>query len=282
MCIRDRYPENTVKSLADLRSIPVRSGTQKNTALLDTIAGVKEIRKPTEVDHYQLRRVVDVYVSPRGEELSRVADQVNRIVAGTKTPGNVTIRVRGIVGAMNTSFRSFGAGLLLSVVLVYLILVAQFKSFIDPFIILLAVPPGITGVLLILSATGTTLNIMSLMGIVMMVGVVVSNSILIVEFTHRLIADGMALKEAVQFAARVRLRPILMTSLATVIGLVPMALALEAGSESYAPLARSIIGGMVISVVFTVFLVPTAFYLYYRRLVHVPFAETAPVASIEP
>jgi multidrug efflux pump subunit AcrB len=120
-------------------------------------------------------------------------------------------------------------------------------------------------VLLVLTTTGTTLNIMSLMGIVMMVGVVVSNSILIVEFTHRLIADGMALKEAVQFAARVRLRPILMTSLATVIGLIPMALALEAGSESYAPLARSIIGGMVASVVFTVFLVPAAFYLYYRR-----------------
>jgi len=260
-----QYPDNTVKSLADLRSIPVRSSTQKSTALLDTIADIKEIQKPTEVDHYQLRRVIDVYISPRGEELSRVARQVDRIVAGTRTPPNVVIRVRGIVGAMNSSFQSFGVGLLLSVVLVYLILVAQFKSFIDPFIILLAVPPGITGVLLVLTTTGTTLNIMSLMGIVMMVGVVVSNSILIVEFTHRLVADGMALKEAVQFAARVRLRPILMTSLATVIGLIPMALALEAGSESYAPLARSIIGGMVASVVFTVFLVPAAFYLYYRR-----------------
>jgi len=271
-----QYPENTVKSLADLRSIPVRSSTQKNTALLDTIASVKEIQKPTEVDHYQLRRVIDVYVSPKGEELSRVAAQVDRIVAGTKAPPNVVIHVRGIVGAMNTSFRSFGIGLLLSVVLVYLILVAQFKSFLDPFIILLAVPPGITGVLLTLTATGTTLNIMSLMGIVMMVGVVVSNSILIVEFTHRLIADGMALKEAVQFAARVRLRPIIMTSLATVIGLIPMALALEAGSESYAPLARSIIGGMVASVVFTVFLVPAAFYLCYRRNVRpeeVPYAK---------
>ena len=168
-----QYPENTVKSLADLRSIPVRSSTQKNTALLDTIASVKEIQKPTEVDHYQLRRVIDVYVSPKGEELSRVAAQVDRIVAGTKAPPNVVIHVRGIVGAMNTSFRSFGIGLLLSVVLVYLILVAQFKSFLDPFIILLAVPPGITGVLLTLTATGTTLNIMSLMGIVMMVGVVV-------------------------------------------------------------------------------------------------------------
>jgi multidrug efflux pump subunit AcrB len=260
-----QYPDNTVKSLADLRSIPVRSSVQTNTALLDTIAGVKEIQKPTEVDHYQLRRVVDVYVSPHGEELSRVASAVNRIVANTKKPADVVIRVRGIVGAMNASIKSFGIGLIMSVALVYLILVAQFKSWIDPFIILLAVPPGITGVLIVLTSTGTTLNIMSLMGIVMMVGVVVSNSILIVEFTHRLMADGMPLKEAVQFAARVRLRPILMTSLATVIGLIPMALALEAGSESYAPLARSIIGGMVASVALTVFLVPAAFYLCYRR-----------------
>jgi multidrug efflux pump subunit AcrB len=106
---------------------------------------------------------------------------------------------------------------------------------------------------------------MSLMGIVMMVGVVVSNSILIVEFTHRLIADGMPLYDAVRFAVRVRLRPVLMTSLATVIGLIPMALALGAGSESYAPLARSIIGGLIVSVALTVFVVPAAFFLWYRR-----------------
>jgi multidrug efflux pump subunit AcrB len=166
---------------------------------------------------------------------------------------------------MNSSFSSFGIGLLLSVVLVYLVLVAQFKSFVDPFIILLAVPPGVSGVLIMLTSTGTTLNIMSLMGVVMMVGVVVSNSILIVEFTHRLMADGMALNEAVRFAVRVRLRPVLMTSLATVIGLIPMALALGAGSESYAPLARSIIGGLIVSVALTVFIVPAAFFIWYRR-----------------
>ena len=260
-----QYPEDTVKSLADLRSIPIRSASQENTAQLDTIADVREIQTPTEVDHYQLRRVIDVFVSPRTEELSRLAAGVDRIVARLKHPANVIIRARGIVGAMRGSFRSFGIGLILSVVLVYLVLVAQFKSFLDPVLILLAVPPGLTGVILVLTATGTTLNIMSLMGVVMMVGVVVSNSILIVEFTHRLIADGMPLREAVQFAARVRLRPILMTSIATVIGLIPMALALGAGSESYAPLARSIIGGMVVSVALTVFIVPAGFYLAYRN-----------------
>jgi len=260
-----QYPDNTVKSIADLRSIPVRSELQRNTALLDTITDIKEIQKPTEVDHYQLRRVIDVYVAPHGEELSRTASKVNDIVSHLKKPADVIVHVRGIVGAMNTSFRSFGVGLILAIVLVYLILVAQFKSFVDPFIILLAVPPGVTGVLLMLTGTGTTLNIMSLMGIVMMVGVVVSNSILIVEFTHRLIADGMPLYDAVRFAVRVRLRPVLMTSLATVIGLVPMALALGAGSESYSPLARSIIGGLLVSVTLTVFIVPAAFFIWYRR-----------------
>jgi multidrug efflux pump subunit AcrB len=163
------------------------------------------------------------------------------------------------------SFLRFRNGLLLSVVLLYLILVAQFKSFTDPFIILLAVPPGIAGVLLTLYLTGTTLNVMSLMGVVMLVGIVVSNSILIVEFTRRLRVDGMELRRAVPTACRVRLRPVLMTSLATIIGLFPMALKLGAGSESYAPLARAIIGGLTVSVVLTVFLVPAGYYLAYRK-----------------
>lgn len=260
-----QFPDNTVRSLEDLKMIPIRSSDQKNTTNLGNLTDVKLIESPTEVDHYKLRRVIDVYISTKGEELSRVADAVNQVVNHVEKPGNVVIYVRGIVGAMNSSIQSFGLGLILSLVLVYLVLVAQFRSFVDPFLILLAVPPGITGVLLILTATGTTLNIMSLMGLVMMVGIVVSNSILIVEFTHRLIDDGMSLKEAVQFAVRVRLRPILMTSLATVIGLIPMALALEAGSESYAPLARAIIGGLLVSVTLTVFIVPSAVYLVYRK-----------------
>jgi multidrug efflux pump subunit AcrB len=176
----------------------------------------------------------------------------------------MVVNVRGTVQAMRSSFQSFGLGLILSTVLVYLILVAQFKSFIDPFLILLAVPTGLAGVLLILWATGTTLNIMSLMGIVMMVGIVVSNSILIVEFTNRLRAEGRPLRQAVSLACRVRLRPVLMTSLATLMGLLPMAAKLGTGSEAYAPLARAIIGGLAVSVVLTVFIVPAGYYIIYR------------------
>ncbi len=139
---------------------------------------------------------------------------------------------------MRASFRSFGLGLLLSVLLLYLILVAQFRSFVDPFVILLALPPALGGVILTLLLTGTTLNVMSLMGIVMLTGVAMSNSILMVEFANHLLGTGVEPIAAIVTACRVRLRPILMTSLATVIGLLPMALKLGEGSEAYAPLAR--------------------------------------------
>ncbi len=149
--------------------------------------------------------------------------------------------------------------------LVYLILMAQFRSFIDPFIILMAIPPGLAGVMLILLLTGSTLNIMSLMGVIMMTGIVVSNSILIVEFAGILHGQGQPLLEAVVHSCKIRLRPILMTSLATLLGMIPMALGIEAGSEQYAPLARAIIGGLGLSVVVTVFLVPAVYLVIHGR-----------------
>jgi multidrug efflux pump subunit AcrB len=272
-----QYPEDTVKNLNDLSAVPLRGPRAENATRLDAVSQIRHIESPTEVDHYQLKRVIDVYVSPAGEDLSAVAAGVDKIIAETKLPENVRVTVRGSVQAMQTSFRTFGLGLLLSTLLVYLILVAQFESFVDPLIILLAVPTGLAGVLLILWLTHTTLNVMSLMGIVMMVGIVVSNSILIVEFTRRLRLDGMPLQQAVITACRVRLRPVLMTSLATLIGLIPMALALGAGSEAYAPLARAIIGGLAVSVVLTVFIVPAAYLITYRRRER----EAAPVLAPE-
>jgi multidrug efflux pump subunit AcrB len=149
--------------------------------------------------------------------------------------------------------------------MVYLVLMAQFRSFIDPFIILMAIPPGLTGVVLILLFTGSTLNIMSLMGVIMMTGIVVSNSILIVEFAGILHTQGMPLLEAVVQACKIRLRPILMTSLATLLGMIPMALGMEAGSEQYAPLARAVIGGLGASVAVTVFLVPAVYLVIHGR-----------------
>ncbi len=260
-----QYSENRVANMDDLRAIPLRASLNRNTTRLDAVVHVRHIYSPTEVDHYQLQRVIDVFVAPKGEDLGRIVSAINKIVAATTLPEGARVTLRGMVQGMQASFRSFGLGLILSVILVYLILVAQFKSWIDPLLILLAVPTGLTGVLVILFLTGTTLNVMSLMGVVMMVGIVVSNSILIVEFTHRLREDGKPLREAVALACRVRLRPILMTSLATLIGLLPMAMKLGTGSEAYAPLARAIIGGLAVSVVLTMFIVPVAYLLVYRH-----------------
>ena len=276
-----QYPEDIVQSVEDLKAIPIRAASQSATVRLDAVANIRRTLAPTVVNHYQLKRIIDIYVAPEKEALGGVAARINALIAGAETPENMTVTLRGAVEAMHTSFVSFAAGLLMSLVLIYLILVAQFRSFVDPFIILLAVPPGIAGAVDMLVATGTTLNVMSLMGTVMLVGIAVSNSILIVEFAHRLRAEGRSASEAVAQSCRVRLRPILMTSLATVIGLIPMALALGAGSETYASLARVVIGGLTVSVAVTVFIVPAAYLLVYRRG---PSAkpETPPTGAEQP
>ena len=261
-----QYPETQVQTLNDFKQIPLRSADGKSTTPLESVASIKSINTPTEVDHYQLRRVFDVYVMPRAEDLSTISKDVNNIVAGIHPPHGTVLTVRGTVNNMNESFRAFAIGLVMSIMLVFLILMAQFASFVDPVIILLAIPPGISGVILFLLVTGTTINIMSLIGVLMMTGIVVSDSILIVEFTGQLREQGLKLEEAIITACKVRLRPILMTTLATVLGLIPMALALEAGSEQYAPLARAILGGLTVSGIVTVFLVPSAYLLIHRRI----------------
>ncbi len=259
-----QYPENQVKSLQDLKSMPLRALGLKLPTYLDQVADVKLIRSPTEVDHYQLQRSIDVYVTPSGEDLGKDAQAITKIIADTTLPPNIRVNLRGLEVTMQSSFKSFGFGLLLAVLLAYLMLVAQFSSFRDPFLIILAVPTGLIGVLITLALTGTTLNIQSLMGVVMLQGMVVSNSILIVDFANVLRGEGHSVREAVAHACRIRLRPILMTSLATIVGLLPMALKIETGSEAYAPLALVIIGGLLSSILLTIFVVPAAYLLIYR------------------
>jgi multidrug efflux pump subunit AcrB len=252
-------------TLSDFRNIPLRAATSAKYTPLESVANIEPINTPTEVDHYQIRRVIDIYVMPTAEDLSGVSAEVQQLLGGLKLPQNALVHVQGAVVGMRESFFRFGIGLTLSVILVYLVLMAQFRSFIDPFIILTAIPPGLAGVVLFLWMTHTTLNIMSLMGVIMMTGIVVSNSILIVEFSGILHQRGMGLQQAVVEACKVRLRPILMTSLATLLGLLPMALGIEEGSEQYAPLARAVIGGLGVSVVVTVFLVPAVYLVVHGR-----------------
>jgi multidrug efflux pump subunit AcrB len=166
---------------------------------------------------------------------------------------------------MQKSFSSFGFGLGMAVVLLYLVMVAQFRSFLDPVIIMFAVPMGMIGVMWTLYLTNTTLNIESFMGIIVMVGIVVSNSILLVDFANQRRREGHPLRRAVVESARIRMRPILMTALATIVGLMPLALELGAGSEASAPLARAAVGGLAVSTIFTLILVPAVYEAFYSR-----------------
>ena len=282
-----QYYENgkpAIHNFVDLQQIPLRGSSdasrmidgvrpygparmadsKRPITVLGNVANLEFVQSPTEIDHYQIQRIADVFVTPSGEDLGRLTTRINNLLDQQKYPG-VRINLRGMVQGMNASFRSFATGLSLAVVLLFLILVAQFRSFKDPFLIMLAIPMGFIGVLVVLPLTNTTLNVMSLMGVLMLVGIAASNSILIVEFAHRLEEQGRSVQEAIITSCRVRLRPILMTSLATIIGMAPMALKLGTGSEQYAPLAKAIIGGLTVSVLLTVYIVPAAYLVVYRR-----------------
>jgi multidrug efflux pump subunit AcrB len=254
-----------IHNFLDLTNIPLKAPNLKQPTTLDAVVKLRHTETPTEIDHYQIQRAADVYVTPSGEDLGRISSAIQKIITDMKVPPNVRVDLRGMVQGMNESFKSFARGFILAALLLYLVLVAQFRSFIDPLLIMLAIPMGFIGVLLILPLTGTTLNVMSLMGVLMLIGVAGSNSILIVDFAHKLEEQNLSTRDAVITACRVRLRPILMTSLATIIGMAPMALKLGTGSEQYAPMARAIIGGLTSSVLLTVFIVPAAYLLVYGK-----------------
>ena len=254
-----------IHDMLDLRNIPLHAPNATLPTTLDSVVKLTRIQTPTEIDHHQIQRVTDIYVSPAGEDLGHVTSSIQNILAEVKKPENVRVDLHGMVEGMQASFKSFGFGFMLSFLLLYLILVAQFRSFVDPVLIMLAIPMGFVGVLIILPLTHTTLNVMSLMGVLMLVGIADSNSILIVDFAHKLEEQGLPVTDAIITACRVRLRPILMTSLATIIGMIPMALKLGTGAEQYTPMARAIIGGLTSSVLLTVFIVPAAYLLVYGK-----------------
>jgi multidrug efflux pump subunit AcrB len=249
----------------DLSNIPLRAPNLKSPTTLDTVVKLDRIETPTEFDHFQIRRVADVYVTPSGEDLGQLKTAIDKLVAGAKIPEGVSVTMRGMVLGMEESFKRFGLGFGISFALLFLILVAQFRSFVDPLLIMLAIPMGFIGVLVILPLVHSTLNVMSLMGVLMLIGIADSNSILIVDFAHNLEGQGLPVADAVITACRVRLRPILMTSLATIIGMIPMAMKLGTGAEQYAPMAQAVIGGLTSSVLLTVFIVPAAYLLVYRN-----------------
>jgi multidrug efflux pump subunit AcrB len=256
-----------VGGTAPLRQSTTRSvmDTSSNTTLyLGSIASLKPETTTASINHATVQRVINVQASAEGRDLGGVTRDIQKVIdeASKNLPKGTSIKLRGQSESMFTSFKSLGMGLLLAIVLVYLLMVVLFQSWLDPFIIMVAVPGALTGILWMLAVTGTTLNVESFMGSIMAVGIAVSNSILLVNYANDVRAEkGMSALEAALDAGRTRLRPILMTALAMVIGMLPMALALGEGGEQNAPLGRAVIGGLLLATFTTLFLVPVAYSL---------------------
>ncbi len=234
---------------------------------LGDVAQVTPSQDAALISHDLVQRVLEVRLSVDGRDLGSVADAIDRVIAGLKLPKNVRIHVRGQSDSMRTSFHSLGLGVVIAAALVYLLLVVLFQSFIDPLVIVVAIPGALVGALLMLALTGTTLNVESLMGAIMSIGVATSNSILLVSFANEIREedpDKIDAIEAARRAGRTRLRPVLMTALAMILGMLPMALAFGEGGEQNAPLARAVIGGLLVATFVTLFLVPTAYTLLRR------------------
>jgi len=199
-----------------------------------------------------------------GKDLGKASQAVQQVLDRLKPPDGFTASLGGQTAAQKEAFAGLTFAAVMAIALVYMVLASQFRSLVDPLVIMFSVPLGVTGVFLMLYATGTTLSVNSFMGIIMMVGIVVSNGVLLVDFANVLRRRGKPLFEATVLAGRTRLRPILMTTIATILGLIPMAIGIGEGSETNLPLARAVIGGLTISTLFTLFLVPTLYTLLDR------------------
>lgn len=267
-----QYPESDIKSLDTLDDIPITDKSQPVPIRLGDIAKISLATAPLEINHRNITRVTDVYVNVQGRGVGSVAADIGKYINTIQNdrslvPEGYFIHMRGEVQAMQESFQSLGFGFVLAVVLVYLVMVFQFRSFLDPFVVMFAVPLGLIGVAAMLFFTGTSLNIQSLMGSIMMVGIVVSFSVLLVEFANRFrdetSENGLqkSAREGVVEAAGIRLRPILMTGLAAVLGLIPMAIA----GGANIPLARAIIGGVLAAMLMVLFVVPILYLLFKKE-----------------
>src|SRR5262249_55562424 len=251
-------PQHRVASIGALQATPVTSGTDSAPQILSGVATVSRTTTPVALNHYNVQPVYDVFANVQGSDLGSVADAVTRVVDEyrAKIPKASIITMRGQVQSMNEAFAGLGFGILFAIVLVYFLMVVNFQSWIDPAIILMALPGVIAGILWLLFATGTTLNVPSLMGAIMAIGVATSNSILLITFANQERHRGLDARDAALSAGRTRLRPVLMTALAMVIGMLPMSLGLGEGGEQNAPLGRAVIGGLTLATLYTLFFVP--------------------------
>jgi hydrophobe/amphiphile efflux-1 (HAE1) family protein len=246
---------------------------------LGSVAEVRQGVGPVMIERKYQQRLIKITAQPSGRDLGAIATDIEDKLKGLSLPPGFTFQLTGQIQQQREAFGSLKFTSLLAIILVYMVMASQFRSLLDPFIIMFSVPLGMIGVIWALFLTRTTLNVTSFMGIIMMVGIVVSNGVLLVEYMNELRRHGLGVREAVMQAGRTRLRPILMTSLCTVVGLIPMALGIGTGSEANAPLARAVIGGLTVSTALTLLLIPTLYLMLEERFPR-PVQDADPIPSL--
>ncbi len=260
-------PQYQIQSLNDLKNIPITSPTAQRPEILADVASISRNHEVQVVSHYNIRTTLDIYGNVQDRDLGAVEKQINAIVKESEKqlPRGSFVHVRGQIQTMESSYSGLLGGLAFAIVLVYLLIVVNFQSWLDPFIIITALPAALAGIVLFLFISRTTLSVPALMGAIMCMGVATANSILVVSFaTERLVATGDALAAALE-AGATRFRPVSMTALAMIIGMIPMALGVGDGGEQNAPLGRAVIGGLMLATVATLLFVPVVFGLFHSR-----------------
>jgi multidrug efflux pump subunit AcrB len=256
-------PQRDINTLAGLKNIPVTSSGAGGAQLVGGLANVERTNSNVVVSHYNVQPVIDIFATPQGRDLGALASDIQKVIQQTASelPKGASVALRGQVSTMTSAYRQLFLGLAAAIVLIYLLIVVNFQSWIDPFVIVMALPTALAGIVWMLFGTGTTLSVPALTGAIMCMGVATANSILVISFARERIAAGLNAAAASFEAGRSRFRPVLMTALAIVIGMLPMAI--EPGQN--APLGRAVIGGLIFATCATLFLVPTLFSLVHGR-----------------
>ena len=259
-------PQKDIDSIDAMKTLPLSNGTAR-PQLLSNLASISRTAGPVNITHYNVARTYDVQANVEGTDLGSVADRVQKIVdeLTPSMPRGTTVRIKGQAESMQSSFRGLGYGLIFAILLVYLLMVVNFQSWLDPLVILMALPGALAGICWILFLAHTTLSVPALMGSIMCVGVATANSILVVTFANDMRVTGFDATKASLAAGMTRLRPVIMTALAMILGMLPMSLGLGEGGEQNAPLGRAVIGGLLLATVTTLFFVPVMYSLLRRK-----------------
>ncbi|HTV62760.1 MAG TPA: efflux RND transporter permease subunit, partial [Verrucomicrobiae bacterium] len=260
-------PQSAINSVAQVNSMPITVGPSASDQILANVATIKREDIPPVVSHYNVQPVIDIYGGVDGSDLGSVMTKIRPLVRqmSKQLPRGTTINIRGQAETMLSSYVGLGVGLVMAIVLIYFLLVVNFQSWLDPFIIITALPGALAGVVWGLFLTQTTLSVPALMGAIMSMGVATANSVLVVSFARDNLRSGMTSIDAALHAGFGRIRPVLMTALAMIIGMLPMSLGLGEGGEQNAPLGRAVIGGLLMATIATLFFVPVVFSFMHRR-----------------